>query len=194
MNLKKCANYLVGFFSILVFSHCKNEAGKPNSSVEIIDSVEQNKLFSKLINLCESNVNNAVRDDSLAFLVLPVRATCPYCRRKTIDSISARLNKIPANRVVIISAKGGYKLINSYFKEQERELPKNAAQIVLDSNDIAYKEGLYGDKPIMYYAFNRKVYKKVESVSSTIKDDLHNFFFFSNTESRDLTKREIFEK
>ena len=77
---------------------------------------------------------------------------------------------------IIVSANGGRKTINGYFREQKYELPEMPRKFFLDSGNLTYKHDLYKDKPMMYYAYQGKVYKKVAAIPATVRDDLREFF------------------
>jgi hypothetical protein len=49
-------------------------------------------------------------------------------------------------------------------------------KLILDSTNIARKLNLYDKKPTIYYTYNRKAYKKVAAIPSTVRDDLQEFF------------------
>lgn len=147
------------------------------SSVELITSrTKQDSLFNGLIEVTSNSIPDDLLRDSLAFLVLPVQAICPSCREKTVDSIVKYQDNLPDKHFIIISANGGRKLINSFFKEEKKRLPDIDGRLFLDSTNMAYHYELYEDKPTMYYTYGRKVYKKVASVPATVRRDLHQFF------------------
>ncbi|SEO82255.1 hypothetical protein SAMN05660816_03648 [Niastella yeongjuensis] len=149
---------------------------KKGSSVEFItEAVAQDSIFRKLIVLTDNRVPEATRHDSLAFLVLPVQASCPACRKKTIDSIIKNESRLLPNHFVVISAIGGKKIIGSYFKEEHAGLPESD-NVILDSANSAYKYNLYTDKPTFYYTHNQKAYKRVAAIPITVKEDLREFF------------------
>lgn len=147
------------------------------SSVELITAAStQDSLFNGLLAVTSGSVPREVLEDSLAFLVLPVQAICPSCREKTVDSIVKYQDHLPDKHFIIISANGGRKLINSFFKEEHKRLPVIEGKLFIDSTNMAHHYGLYEDKPTMYYAYGRRVYKKVASVPATVRKDLHQFF------------------
>jgi hypothetical protein len=123
-----------------------------------------------------NTVSDNIQKDSLAFLVLPVQASCPACRNKTIDSIVKHQDNLEKNHFIIISANGGRKTISGYFQENDKKLPDMVGKLILDSTNIARKLNLYDKKPTIYYTYNRKAYKKVAAIPSTVRDDLQEFF------------------
>ncbi|OQP58190.1 hypothetical protein A3860_07650 [Niastella vici] len=154
-----------------------NEAGKKQKSIELItEASRQTNIFNNLIAVTNNTIPEARRSDSLAFLILPVQASCPACRKKTIDSIIEHRGDLPDRRFVVISANGGRKTIGAYFKEENSELPIIENKLFLDSMNRAFKYDLYSDKPTIYYTFNQKAYKKISSIPITVKQDLHSFF------------------
>lgn len=165
---------LTGF--IVLFIAC----GKgPESSVEMITAPgKQDSLFKGLMAVTQHSIPASQLSDSLAFLVLPVQASCPSCRKKTIDSIMKYQAGLTPNHYVIIAANGGQKTMRGYFQEQGYELPvmANTQQLTLDSGNLAYRYNLYKDKPTLYYASEQKVYKKVGAIPATVRDDLCEFF------------------
>lgn len=160
---------------ITVISCAKPDVSK--RSVEWIDSkVKQQEIFSDLMKVTDSLVSIGEKNDSLAFLILPIAASCPSCRKKTIDSISKYGPNLKANHYIIISTSGGKKLIDGYFQEQNSELPIIENKLYLDTTNQSYRLDLCSDRPTIYYAFDRKVYKKVAAIPLTVRDDLREFF------------------
>lgn len=154
--------------------------GKPRhkqQSIELITTVgKQDSIFRNLTTIANGAITAAALKDSLAFLILPVQASCPSCRKKTIDSIISRQKDLKESHFIIISASGGRKTINSYFREQDKELPAINNNLLLDSTSQAYKLDLCNDRPTIYYAYNGKVYKKVSAIPATVREDLREFF------------------
>lgn len=85
-------------------------------------------------------------------------------------------SSLAVKHYIIIAANGGRKTINGYFREQAYELPDMKNQLFLDSNNLAFKNNLYKDKPTMYYTHAGKAYKKIEAVPATVRKDLQEFF------------------
>lgn len=154
----------------------KNDNSKFIKSAEPIIGDNQRTVFEKLLALTGDAVAGNNRMDSLAFLILPVQASCPSCREKTIDSLVQHLQSLKEGRFIIISANGGRKTIGSYFKEQGYKLPATHAKIILDTVNTAFRQDLYIDKPTMYYTSKSKAYKKVSAIPETVRNDLHEFF------------------
>lgn len=159
----------------LLLMACGKLANK-ESSIELISEPEkQQSVFENLLKLTNS-IPESKGQDSLAFLILPVQASCPACRKKTIDSLIKHKDGLNNNHFVIISANGGRKTIGSYFKEEKAELPEFNNKLFLDSTNVAFKYDLYTDKPTMYYTYNRRAYKKVAAIPITVREDLREFF------------------
>lgn len=162
---------------LLLFVTACGSSDKKASSIELIASTsEQDSIFKNLIAITNHTMQDGHLTDSLAFLVLPVQASCPSCRMKTIDSIMKHETKLSDNHYIIISANRGRKTIGGYFREQKYELPVIPGKLFLDSTNMAHKYNLYKDKPTIYYTYNRKAYKKVAAIPITVKDDLREFF------------------
>lgn len=162
---------------------CNNDVNT-DSSIELIRrNSQQDSLFKSLMAVTQNAIPETDLDDSLAFLVLPVQASCPSCRSKTIDSLVKHKDRLAPNHFIIISAKGGRKTINGYFKSEDAILPEIENRLFLDSNNLASEYGLYDKKPTMYYTYQRKAYKRVAAVPMTVKQDLQEFFsgYRSNT-------------
>lgn len=160
----------------LVLAACANTTDHPDSTVKITRSGQQDSLFQNLMATSGNTIPPTARNDSLAFLVLPVQASCPSCRDKTIDSIMKHQASLRANHFIILSASGGRKTINSYFRERNVEIPDLGARLILDSTNQANQYDLYKDNPAIYYSVNSKVYKKVLAIPVTVKQDLQEFF------------------
>lgn len=161
------------FFTIL---SC-NKPDHRNQSVELINEHRrQDSLFQCLSIITGQSIPKSIRNDSLAFLILPVQASCPSCRKKTIDSIVKYQRTLHDRHFVVISAGGGRKTISGYFLEQDQELPVMENKLFLDSTNRAFRLDLVKDRPTIYYAHNGKVYKKVSSIPATVREDLQEFF------------------
>jgi hypothetical protein len=164
--------YLIMIFCV----YCGKAPDKNNSMEVIVESARQDSIFAGLLAVTSNSIPKSIQKDSLAFLILPLQASCPNCRKKTIDSILGNRDRLLPNHFIILSVKGGRKIINSYFKEEDAELPVLADQLFLDSLDLASSLNLYDKKPTMYYTYGRKALKKVASIPTTVKKDLHQFF------------------
>lgn len=162
---------------------------KPPNSIEIITSPgRQDSIFQQLIAIAGNSVQTDSHNDSLAFLILPVEASCPGCRKKTIDSVVKHQKSLPDNHYIIVTASAGRKTINSYFREQKATLP-DIPQIILDTINRAQKFDLFENNPAIYYTVNRKVYKKVLALPATVRQDLQEFFSGKRTNT-DLVKED----
>ncbi len=161
---------------LLIVTGCGATSKKPNSIEIITPGDQQDSIFHDLIAVTHNIVPEELQTDSLAFLVLPLQASCPACRNKTIDSIVKHQDDLLEKHFIILSVKGSRKKINGYFQENNKKLPDMQEHLVLDSNNIAYTHELYDEKPVMYYTYNKKAYKKVAAVPATVRDDLMEFF------------------
>lgn len=164
------------FFLILVALVSCGKKPKKGDSIELITEVPKQDTIFKRLMIVTGSIPVSIHRDSLAFLVLPVQASCPACRKKAIDSIIKHQNSLLPNHFIIISANGGQKLISSYFKEENAKLPQLDSTLFLDSINAAYKHDLYTDKPTIYYTYDRKAYKKVAAIPITVREDLREFF------------------
>ena len=162
-------------FIVLLWA-CNYSDHKPNSVAIIADPAKQNSVFNSLIDLTNKSIPANQLNDSLSFLVLPVKLSCPACRKKTIDSIVKHQHDLAQRHFIIISGSEGRKNMNSYFQEVDKELPVIENQLFLDSTHEAYKKELVTENPVIYYTAGKKAYKKVSSVPATVKDDLREFF------------------
>lgn len=154
---------------------CKQE-GRPVSSESISDTTEQGVLFQKVTSLFSDLIPDLNINDSISILLLPIQRTCPACRKKIVDSIAMKGESLGKTHFIIISANGGRKTIDAFFRERGLSLPVKATNIFIDSTDQGYKKNLYKDKPVIFYGFQRKVYKKVSSLPITVADDLREYF------------------
>jgi hypothetical protein len=172
--MKRLAHLLI---VLILWSGCKSKSDV--NSVELINETpRQEVLFKVLSDFTEPNIARNRLKDSVAFLLLPIEAICPSCRKKIIDSIMAHQNNLDSRHYIIISANGGKKTMEAYFRERGHKLPAIKDNLYLDSTNQTFKKELYTDKPIFFYGYNQKILKKVSSVPTTIKEDLH--FFFGN--------------
>jgi hypothetical protein len=155
---------------------CNNIDRNKSSIVYINDRYTQDSLFVDLMHLTFGTISKSTQNDSLAFLILPVDASCPACREKTIDSIVVRKDNLIKNHFIVLSARGGRKTIGSFFRELDKELPYIPDRLFLDTINYTAQSNLCDEKPTMYYSYNRKVYKKVAAIPITVKEDLREFF------------------
>lgn len=155
---------------------CKDQPKVNDTKKVIVDIQEQDSIFTNISLLVGHNLDSTKYKDSLAFLILPVQASCPACRDKTIDSIIGHKDHLRENHFIIISSNSGTKNVRSYFKERGSDIPVIANKLILDTTNKAFQFGLYDDRPTMYYTYNGKAYKKVASIPETVKKDLHHFF------------------
>jgi hypothetical protein len=168
--------YRIFLVVIVLFMAACNGSGKKPVSAEPIVPDKQQPVFASLIAVTDNTISESIQKDSLAFLILPIQASCPACRIKTIDSIVKYRDNLADRHFIIISGNAGRKSINGFFREQGGELPVIENQLFLDSTRQALKLDLYEDKPTVYYTYNKKAYKKVSSVPATVREDLHEFF------------------
>ncbi|OQP67610.1 hypothetical protein [Niastella populi] len=172
--MRKILSIVISGFCLLAGS-CDNMQERPKNIHPILDSQEQDSVFNKLMQVTHNLVPAYLRNDSLSFLILPLHASCPSCRKKTIDSIVENSNRLLPQQLIVIAARGGIKTITRYFKEQHSVIP-SARTLFLDSTDRSGELGLYDDKPTIYYTFNGKAYTRVAVIPATIKEDLSSFF------------------
>lgn len=163
------------FLVIISFVSCADH--KPLEKVDLITRASmQDSVFNGLIATTQFAIPESKRADSLTFLLLPMHASCPACRNKTIDSLVKHQNNLLKGHYVIISANGGLKTINSYFRERKSRIPDMPERLFLDSTYEAHKYNLYEDNPIIYFTYNKKAYKKITAIPITVKEDLREFF------------------
>lgn len=163
--------------SFILASFGCSEKRSGNHSIELIsDPGRQDSIYRAVVSLISQPVIQHHQFDSLAFLILPTEASCPSCRKKTIDSLMKHRNKLAPNHFIIISAPNGIKGISAYFKEQNYPMPIITDKLFIDSNHLAYTRNLFDANPAFYYAHNGKVYKKVSAIPATVREDLREFF------------------
>lgn len=182
MYIDKTLFYLVLVLFAVVLG-CNEKS--PNSIELITNSGRQDSIFQKIMAIAGNSMQT---NDSMAFLILPVEASCPSCRKKTIDSIIKHQNDLPSNHFIIITAGAGRKTMSSYFREQKATMP-NIPQVILDTVNQAKKLELFENNPAIYYAVNRKVYKKVLAWPATVRQDLQEFFS-GNRANTDIVKED----
>jgi hypothetical protein len=170
---------LVASLSLAIFPvfGCKDKSEiSEQSQTWITDTKLQVSIFNDLIKLTNGAIKDDALSDSLAFLVLPIQASCPSCRKKTIDSIAKHQNSLADRHFIIISASGSRRKISSYFQEQEKSIPVIENRLFLDTANKAKDFGLYDEKPTIYYTYDQKTYKKVSAIPATVRQDLQEFF------------------
>ncbi|KAA2239732.1 hypothetical protein F0L74_26430 [Chitinophaga agrisoli] len=174
------SRHINGFLVIgmtILFLSCKQESKKSGSFNKIIaENSLQDTLFRRLTNLTsDGNDIESMKEDSLFFLILPVEAACPSCRKKTIDSIVKYKDQIDDQHFIIITG-SGRRIIESFFNEQGCELPIGAHNIFIDSTHQAFINDLSFTRPEIYYAHRRRVFEKISCVPTNIKGELAKFF------------------
>lgn len=165
------------FISCILYFSCtgnlKEKTGKDNYQL-ITDRDVQDSLFNRLNNITAFDPSATSREDSLSFLILPVRVSCAACRKKAIKEIVKNKNNLDNKHFVIITGEG-LRSINSYFTELNLNLPYTK-NIFYDTLETALQANLISTNPNIYFSYNRKVYKKVTCIPRTIKNDLDSFF------------------
>lgn len=164
------------FLFLILLIACGRKRSEITNEVPITSASKQDSIFNSLLAITKHVIPEGIQNDSLAFLILPVQASCPSCRSKVIDSIVKHAENIRENRYVIVSANGGAKLVGSFFNDERAELPVGKNWLILDSINQGHAFKLYVDKPTIYYTHNRKAYKMVASIPYTVKNDLRDFF------------------
>lgn len=168
---------LLFILAIVLLIACGKSERHQRESVEMIMAPsKQDSLFNNLVAVTKNGISRNELRDSLAFLVLPVHASCPACREKTIDSILKHQKDLRKGRFIIIAANGGRKTISSFFRDRGSELPQLENRMFLDSTNHSYRYELYDKNPAIYYAWNKKVFKKITAIPATVKMDLQEFF------------------
>jgi len=177
------SKYIICILGIMLFGCVQKNK---HDSIELItDAGKQDVIFKNLVGLTGNAIADNIHKDSLAFLILPVQASCPSCRKKTIDSIVKHQDDLPEKHYIIISSIGGRKTINGFFREVDKELPVMKNELFLDSTNQAFKLELYEKKPTIYYTYDQKAYKKVAAIPSTVRQDLQEFFSGQRNENKD---------
>lgn len=171
-----CAAGLAAFVVLVANLVGCGSKSQATSIEQVTDIQAQDSIFQNLVKLTHGTIPDNTLNDSLAFLILPVQASCPSCRKKTIDSIVKHQQNLDDGRFIVISANGGRKTIGSFFKEQDERLPVIENRLFLDTINQAYKYDLYKDKPTIYYTYQQKAYKKVAAIPATVREDLREFF------------------
>jgi hypothetical protein len=166
---------IILYLGIMLFTFCGDS--RKNKSTEWIDTEKmQTQLYISLMAVTKDSIEKELRQDSLAFLILPLEVSCPSCRKKTIDSILKYRNNLASKHFIILTASQGKEFINQFFRERKGTVPKMGDQIFLDSINHTRVLKLANNKPTIYYSHQGKVFKKVSSIPETVKDDLNEFF------------------
>lgn len=161
--------------AIVFLFACKDGgAGEQNSEL-IIDSIKQEVTYAQLVELAGKWAEAGSANDSAAFLILPVLSSCPSCRTKAIKSIVKYQHKLSKSRLVVLSGKTSRKMMSSYFRDENAEIPA-VHELILDTVDHAGSYNLYDKKPTIYYTAGKRVYRKVGLFPSTIKRDMIDYF------------------
>lgn len=163
-------------FCILYFSctgNLKEKINKDNYQL-ITERDVQDSLFKRLNSITTFDPAAINKSDSLSFLILPVRVSCPACRKKAIKEIVKNKNNLDNKHLIIITGEN-IKSISSYFKELDLDLPYTK-NIFYDTLETALQANLISSNPNIYFSYNKRVYKKVTCIPRTIKNDLDSFF------------------
>lgn len=167
--MKNIALYLL---SLSLFS-CSQSSQQEKTPSGNIDSTTAKTAFSSIKKIAGNAISSAT--DSTHLLILPLEASCPSCREKTIDSILKHYQSMPPNHLVIISAPAGRRSMSSYFKERNGQLPEQAS-IILDTTNLSTRLNLHENNPTIYTIYGDRVTYKKSSLPATVKTDLHHFF------------------
>jgi hypothetical protein len=178
-----CHKYFISFLIICLFNFCygveskngKTKGAKPNGEI-ITDFFLQDSLFRNLEQITQNAMPSNIKLDSVAFLILPVEASCPSCRNKAIDSIAKHIDNLDEKHIIIIQG-DGIKSISGYFEIRHKRLPikKN---VFYDSLGITLQTKMTDRNPAIYYSSKAKVFRKINCMPSSIKEDLKGFFAF----------------
>ncbi|UPK68071.1 hypothetical protein [Chitinophaga filiformis] len=147
---------------------------RKKSTEAIGDQHQQDSLFKNIATLLDGKIKPDEIGDSIAILIIPIDAACDACRDKAIDSVLEHRSKFKKGHFAIISA-NGLKTIKAYFTSRNMQDPTDD-RIILDHQNVAFKEQLVYIRPTAYYCYDRKAYKRVTSNSITVKEDLQLFF------------------
>lgn len=167
---------VIGYTVTIVSCRSNISQTEKSSSEQITEAGKQDSVFMQLMDITGHQIESDLLSDSLAFLIVPLRESCPSCLNKTIDSILKYSNNPPEKRLIIISLKGGRKSASAYFRDRKGELPEIPGKIFLDTVNRAAEFDLFNNNPAIYYTANKKAYQRVFSLPETIKRDLHSFF------------------
>jgi hypothetical protein len=141
----------------------------------IAEGGRQDTLFRQLMSITKKSMSDSILTDSLAFLILPVEAACPACRKKVIDSLIEHEDSLDSKHFVIVSGTSN-RNINSYLVERGMRLPVRNKNVLIDSTNQAFKMGLIFTEPTVYYAYNQRAYQKITCIPSNVKKEMHLFF------------------
>ena len=166
--------YIIAFITVLL--SCDTQTKNIENIESIVDIKQQTSIFENLIVVTNNDIDSGIINDSLAFLILPLEASCPSCRNKVIDSIAKHGNDLLPNHFIILSANGGKKKFSGYFKARGYDLPTVGKFLFLDSNNTSNVLKLYDMKPTFFYTSKKKVFRKVSSTPASVKQDLNDFF------------------
>lgn len=191
LNVNDMARICIIILTWVMMFSCGKPANKQSSIEYIENGNRQDSIFKMLVTLTNNEISANHLDDSLAFLILPIQASCPSCRNKTIDSISKYRNNLEDRHFIIISANGGSKTINGYFKENNKVLPVIKNKLFLDTTNRAFKYELYDKKPTIYYAYKQKAFKKVAAIPTTVRQDLQEFFSGHRSENNNTDRKNM---
>lgn len=133
-------NFLIAIILPVLFS-CRSEPQRPiASSSSPIPLNEQQIIFSKLMDVINDSTKSQYKD-SLAILIIPIDASCPFCRDRCIDYLNKYLNQLPNNHIAIITG-NGMKAIHSYFSSKNKRVPSKDRQVYFDGTNSAYLNNL----------------------------------------------------
>jgi hypothetical protein len=166
------------FQSLLSCQNRKNPVIDKHITFYDKDSLLGERDWNELVLLIGDKTNRLKSEDSSAFLLLPLEASCPACRSKTIDSIIKYNTTMDSHHYVIIRGSGPRR-IYSYFKEAGYHGLLNTENIFLDTLYNSTNR-LKANNPTIYHGYKNAIYKKVNCTPHTIRKDLKSFFFDSN--------------
>lgn len=162
-------------FACLLLMACHSKVNVAPKDSIIQQPEIQRSLYQKLAQTAPVDLPAT---DSASFLILPLEASCPSCRDKTLDSIIKFSKQVPSNHFILLSLKdGGKRYVKQYFKNAGHpEVPEIPGVLFLDSTGKAGELELYDVNPVIYYIANGHTYRKVDAWPNTIEEDLREFF------------------
>ncbi|RPD41849.1 hypothetical protein [Chitinophaga barathri] len=165
--------YFFIYMAFILYA-CNTKTTNPSRDSLIESKQQQQMLYEQLAQLVPGSLPG---NDSISFMVLPLEASCPSCRDKSLDSIVRFKNSIPSNHYIILSLKGGRKYVRQYFKNAgHKQIPDIPGVLFIDSIDKAGEFQLYHNNPSFYYAVAGNTYRKIDALPHTVKEDLREFF------------------
>lgn len=132
---------------------------------------EETKIFNSLLSICKPSTFDTIGNS--CFILLPLFDGCHSCEEKSITFFKE--NALSEELFLILSVKKqNLKRLNFFMNKEfpEPEMALYREKIMTESENFAFKNDMIFTFPVIYYAEDNEIQKKIELNASTIDAEL----------------------